>query len=84
MKTQMNPNWFAEMVAELGSTYIYLNVSVRVLGVTTRILVKAVTVMCCYMELHEDKSPGEQQVLSSCNEHKHEDRECLNRNWNTS
>jgi hypothetical protein len=62
------------MVAELGSAYIYLSVNVRVLGVTTRILVKAVTVMC-YMELHQDKSPGEQQVLSSYNAHKHEDTE---------
>jgi hypothetical protein len=27
------------------------------------------------MELHQDKSPGEQQVLSSYNAHKHEDTE---------
>jgi hypothetical protein len=46
------------MVAELISAYVYLNVNVGILGVTTRILVKAVTVMC-YMELNHDKSPGE-------------------------
>jgi hypothetical protein len=49
-------------------------VNVGILGVKSRIMVKAVSVTC-YSELHQDKSPGEQLVLGSCNAHKHKDKE---------
>jgi hypothetical protein len=69
----MNPNWSAEMVADLLSLS-YLIVNVGILGVKSRISVKAITVTC-YSELNQDNSPGEQQVLGSYIAHKHEDKE---------